>query len=506
VTDFNYLELLRLLLPQVIVVIAAFGVLLVDLTFLRASETRLRGFVAAIISVVGCAASVAWILHSPLVQPVVALEGMVMLSPLTQKMQIVLLILTMLTILAFLGSTITRHVSEYLSLILLATVSVMFLVSTENLLLIFLSLELLSLSLYILVAFDKGSSRSAEAALKYFVFGGISAAFLLFGFSLLYGVTNSLSLSVIHGRIAGDLFLDPLSIIAIVMTIVGLGFKVAAVPFHFWAPDVYQGAPASSAAFVASSSKLAGIFIFYVVMVIGFGEATGSAAWHGYSAGWGPVVALIAALSMILGNLVAILQTSVRRLLAYSAVGHTGYMLLGVVARTDLSEQALFYYAITYALTVLGAFAVVAMVEEETGGDSFSNFAGFSRRAPVVSFCMLIFLLSLAGIPPLAGFFGKFYLFAAVLGSTTTSLGLLWAVVLAIAMSAVSLYYYLKVLKSMYVLDPPADAAPVRISTVRQAVVGVIALGVVLFGCAPNLLLQWLWGWHFHQVVTSIPR
>jgi NADH-quinone oxidoreductase subunit N len=506
VTDFNYLELLRLLLPQVIVVIAAFCVLLVDLMFLRASETRLRGFVGAMISLAGCAASVAWILHSPIAQSVNAFEGMVMLSPLTQRMQIVLLILTMLTILTFIGSIFTQHVSEYLSLILLATVSMMFLVSTENLLLIFLSLELLSLSLYILVAFDKRSSRSAEAALKYFVFGGISAAFLLFGFSLLYGVSNSLSLSVIQDQVGGDFFLDPLSIVAIVMTIIGLGFKVAAVPFHFWAPDVYQGAPAPSTAFVASSSKVAGIFIFYVVMVIGFGEATGSAAWHGYSAGWAPVVALVAALSMILGNLVAILQTSVRRLLAYSAIGHTGYMLLGVVARTDLSEQALFYYAITYALTVLGAFGVVAMVEEETGGDGFSNFAGFSRRAPVASFCMLIFLLSLAGIPPLAGFFGKFYLFAAVLGSTKGSLGLLWAVVLAIATSAVSLYYYLKVLKAIYVIDPPAGAPPIRISSLRQAVVALIALGVVLFGCAPNLLQQWLWGWHFHQAVTSIPR
>ena len=504
-TDFSYLELLRLLLPQVIVVVAAFCVLLVDLVFLHISETRLRGFVGAMISLAGCAASVAWILHSPIVQSVSAFEGMVMLSPLTQRMQIVLLILTMLTVLTFIGSTFTQHVSEYLSLILLATVSMMFLVSTGNLLLIFLSLELLSLSLYILVAFDKRSSRSAEAALKYFVFGGISAAFLLFGFSLLYGVSNSMSLSVIHDRVGGDFFLDPLSIVAMVMTIIGLGFKVAAVPFHFWAPDVYQGAPAPSAAFVASSSKLAGIFIFYMVMVIGFGEATGSAAWHGYSAGWGPVVALVAALSMILGNLVAIMQTSVRRLLAYSAVGHTGYMLLGVVVHTDLSEQALFYYAITYALTVLGAFGVVAMVEEETGGDSFLNFAGFSRRAPVASFCMLIFLLSLAGIPPLAGFFGKFYLFAAVLGSTPSP-GLLWAVVLAIAMSAVSLYYYLKVLKSMYVIDPPTGSPPVRISTLRQMIVGLIALGVVLFGCAPDLLQQWLWSWHVHQTITSIPR
>ena len=198
-------------------------------------------------------------------------------------MQIVLLILTMLTILTFIGSTFTQHVSEYLSLILLATVSMMFLVSTENLLLIFLSLELLSLSLYILVAFDKRSSRSAEAALKYFVFGGISAAFLLFGFSLLYGVIElDESFWYCRDQVSMVHLLDPLLVVALVMTMIGLGFKVAAVPFHFWAPDVYQGAPAPSAALIASGSKVAGFFIFYQVMVIGFAGRKAARVWHGY--------------------------------------------------------------------------------------------------------------------------------------------------------------------------------------------------------------------------------
>jgi NADH-quinone oxidoreductase subunit N len=412
------------------------------------------------------------------------------LSPLTERVQIALLILTMLTILISLGSTFTEHVSEYLALILLATVSTMFLVSTQNLLLIFLSLELLSLSLYVLTAFNKRSARSAEAALKYFLFGGISAAFLLFGFSLLYGLSNSTSLTSIASSIHGTL-LDPLLIVAIVMVMVGLGFKVAAAPFHFWAPDVYQGAPAPSAAFIASGSKVAGFFILYQVMVIGLAGAAGSGVWRGYAPGWVPIVAIVAALSMVLGNLVAIVQTSVRRLLAYSAIAHAGYMLLGVLSHTEQSLSALLYYAITYALTVLGAFGVVAVVEEETGGDELTNFAGLSRRAPIPSFCMLIFLLSLAGIPPLAGFFGKFYLFSSVLTSTPR-LGLLWLVVLAVAMSAVSLYYYLKVLKAIYVTEASNGAAPIRVPVLRQIVLCLIALSVVLLGCAPNLLLSWM--------------
>jgi NADH-quinone oxidoreductase subunit N len=485
----NYLDLLRLVAPEAIIVITALCVLLVDLVFLRTSEVRVRGSVGAALSLAGCTAAISWILYSP--QSANVLDGMLVLGPLAQRIQIALLILTVLTVLTFIGSTFTQHVSEYLAIILLATFSMMFLVSTQNLLLIFLSLELLSLSLYILVAFDKRNAGSAEAALKYFLFGGISAAFLLFGFSLLYGLSNSTNLLYIASSIHGRL-LDPLLIVAITMTLVGLGFKVAAAPFHFWAPDVYQGAPASSAALIASGSKVAGFFILYQVMAIGLAGAEGSAAWRGYAPGWVPIVAIVAVFSMVLGNLVAILQTSVRRLLAYSAIAHAGYMLLGVLSHTDQSLTALLYYAITYALTVLGAFGVVALVEEQTGGDTLSHFAGLSRRAPVPSFCMLIFLLSLAGIPPLAGFFGKFYLFSVVLASTPGTLGLLWLVVVAIAMSAVSLYYYLKVLKYIYVADPPTGASLMRVSVLRQIVLSLIAFTVVLFGCAPNLLLRWL--------------
>jgi NADH-quinone oxidoreductase subunit N len=486
---FNYLDLLHLVMPEVIVVIAALCVLSVDLIFLRASETRLRISVGAMLSLAGCSAAIVWILRAAQIASV--LDGMLVLNPLAQRMQIAVLILTMLTVVIFIGSTFTQHVSEYLALILLATVSMMFLVTTQNLLLIFLSLELLSLSLYILTAFNKSSVRSAEAALKYFLFGGISAAFLLFGFSLLYGLSNSTNLLSVASSIHRP-FLDPLLIVAIVMTMVGLGFKVAAVPFHFWAPDVYQGAPAPSAGLIASASKVASFFILYQVMVIGLAGAEGSGAWRGYVAGWVPVVAIVASVSMVLGNLVAILQTSVRRLLAYSAVAHAGYMLLGILSHTGQSLSALLYYSITYALTVLGAFGVVALVEAETGGDTLSDFAGLSRRAPLPSFCMLIFLLSLAGIPPLAGFFGKFYLFTSVMTSTPGTLGLIWLVILAIAMSAVSLYYYLKVLKFIYVTDPPTGAAPIRVSVLQQVVLGLIALSVVLLGCAPNLLLRWL--------------
>ena len=220
--------------------------------------------------------------------------------------------------------------------------------------------------------------------------------------------------------------------------------------------------------------------------------AEGSAAWLHFTPGWASVIAVVAALSMVLGNLVAIVQSSVRRLLAYSAIAHAGYILLAILSHTQQSLAALLYYVVTYALATLGAFGVIAVVEKQTGGDQLSDFNGLSRRAPVLSLCLFIFLLSLAGIPPLAGFFGKFYLFVSVLAATPESNGMLWLVILAIAMSAVSLYYYLQVLKRMYVADPPAEAGGIRAPILSQVVIVLLAMVIVLLGCAPHLLLRWI--------------
>jgi NADH-quinone oxidoreductase subunit N len=316
----------------------------------------------------------------------------------------------------------------------------------------------------------------------------MSAAFLLFGFSLLYGLANSTSLVHIAAAIHGP-SLNPLLVIAIVTSTIGLGFKVAAAPFHFWAPDVYQGAPAPSAAFIASGSKVASFFVFFQLAAISLAGAEGTATLPDVVRGWVPVVALVAAVSMLLGNLVAIRQSSLRRLIAYSAVAHAGYMLLAIVTHTEQSLAALLYYVITYALGTIGTFAVIDVVEQQRGSDQFSSFDGLSRQAPVLSFGLAIFILSLAGIPPLAGFFAKFYLFVSVLQGSKS---LVWLVVLAIAMSAVSLYYYLRVLKRVYVTPPSADLPKLRSPLLSQVLVLVLAATTILFGCAPHLLLRWI--------------
>lgn len=483
----SYADLLRLTWPEIAVTLAGLLVLALDLTALRRSSlaTRLRAGIG-----IGCAGLIAAIFLVARTAATASLpESMFVLTPLTHSVQIALLALAILTLLLSSSVRFTGHPGEYLALLLFATVAMMFLVATQNLLLIFVALEFLSLSLYVLTGFDKRSRSSAEAALKYFLFGGMSAGFLLFGMSLLYGLSGSIELPKIAAALSGP-GQDPLLWVAIVMVAVGFGFKIAAAPFHLWAPDAYQGAPTVSAGFIASSSKVASFFIFAQVAALALGPAAGSGGFRAYAPGWVPTLILLAALSMVVGNLAALAQTSLRRLLAYSAIGHAGYMLLGIIAHSPQGLNALLYYVITYALAALGAFGVLGALEAE-GVDRIADLAGLSRRAPGLAFCLLIFLLSLAGIPPLAGFFGKFYIFTAALYAEP-HLGLLWLMLLAVAMSAVSLYYYLRVLKAAYVTAPAQQAAPLRMAPATRVTLWLLAGLVLLLGCAPSLLLNWL--------------
>lgn len=483
-TSTSYLELLRFTLPEIVVTLAALLAITLDILLLKRAAFKARLHVVVLISCTGCLAAIVLAHNSPAVS---LADGMLVLTPLTKLVQTSLLTLTILTLLLCDSIRFTEHVGEYVGLILFATVAMMFLVSTHNLLLIFIALEFLSLSLYLLTGFDKQRRQSAEAALKYFLFGGMSAGFLLFGISLLYGISNSLDLRAISTAASAPT-LDPLMLIAIVMIAIGFGFKVAAAPLHFWVPDAYQGAPTTSAAFIASSSKVASFFVFAQVVIIGLAGAAGSSSWPAFKPGWVPVLIILSALSMLVGNLAAIAQSSLRRLLAYSAVGHAGYMLLGLITHTSQSLSALVYYVLTYALAALGVFGVLQALDSEAV-DTLASLAGLSRRSPSLAFCLLIFLLSLAGIPPLSGFFAKFFLFGSAL-NTGDHFALLWLVLLAIATSVVSLYYYLRVLKQVYVAPSSEGAEPIATSPLTIAIVWIIAALVILFGCAPNLLLR----------------
>ena len=479
----DYAGLFQITLPETILEIVSLLVLIVDLGLLRNRTQAVRMATACLLSVAGSAVAGFWLLSHP--QSLSLMEGALVATPLVAATQIGILVLSTLVFLLSVKAEFSRNPGEFAAIVLLGTTGMLLLTASRDLLLIFVALELLSLSLYVLAAFAKSSAQSAEAALKYYLFGGMSAALMLFGFSYLYGITGTTNLAEISTSLAAQ-ETTPLLIVALVLVAAGLGFKVAAVPFHLWAPDTYQGAPAAVAALIASGSKVAS---FAVLIAVTSALLPPSARFWGAS--WIVLLVWMAAGSILLGNLGALVQTSVRRLLAYSAIAHAGYMLLGVAANTPQSGAAVLYYALTYALTTVGAFGVIGIVERTTGSDRLDAFAGLSRRNPVLAGTMFFFLLSLAGIPPLVGFWAKFNLFAAVLHSPTSGAWGFGMVALALAASAVSLYYYLQVLKRMYVLKP-IDPAPLPASPVELGTLFAIALAVVLLGIFPGLLSGWI--------------
>ena len=511
----NYVDLFRATLPETALEIAALLVLVVDLGFLRKAAAETRVAVAALLGVAGCAAAL-WAVS---VAGPLSFGGDLLLAAGGSAgiAQYGLLVLTILTLLLLIDSEFTRNPGEYVSVVLMAAAGGLIISAAQDLLVIFVGLELLSLGLYILTAFAKQSGKSAEAALKYYLFGGMSAAFLLFGFSYLYGLSGSTSLPlvVLGTYTASDSGGALLLVLALVMIAVGLGFKVAAVPFHFWAPDTYEGAPAPAAAFVASVSKVASFALlisisyaiyWYSKMLPMPGHVRAPllsvALIPHYHPGmvdlWPLILMTLSVASMVFGNLAALAQTSVRRLLAYSAIAHAGYILIGLTffSLTSASAQAILYYILTYGLTTIGAFGVVGVVERATGSDRLDSFLGLQKRNPLLAAVLLVLFLSLAGIPPLVGFWAKFNLFATVLGQgfTPTSASQVEAlamVALAIAFSAVSLYYYLQVLKRAYVM-PAADESPIKAHPVTLAVLLLIAAAVVILGCFPALLQNWI--------------
>jgi NADH-quinone oxidoreductase subunit N len=384
---------------------------------------------------------------------------------------------------------------EFHALMLFAIAGLLLAIGANNLLLLFVALELASLSLYLLAGFPR-TARAAEASMKYFLFGGVSAAFFLFGISLLYGFSPDLSMAGFRAALAGQ----PMPLFAaagLVMVLAGFAFKLAAVPFHFWAPDVYEGAPATTVALVSAASKAVGVTVLARLLMTSFGTAAGSAAWGGMSAGWTLWLAALAAVSMLAGNLLALAQTSVRRLLAYSAVANTGYILTGLAANGPQAAASSLFYTVVYGLATLGALAVTAAVERERGTDSTAAFSGLVHRSPGLAIALFICLASLAGIPPLAGFTGKFAIFSSAMAADTGAVapGLLWLVTLGAIMSAVSLYYYLLVLKQCFVHG--VAGAPVPPESARQSLglshglaVALPALLLLALGFFPSILLH----------------
>jgi len=380
---------------------------------------------------------------------------------------------------------IKNHRGEFYGLILFSTVGMMFLSSASELISIYVGLELTTIPLFILASFYKDDKVSVEAGLKYFIVGAFSSAILLYGMSILYGLTGSTDIVNIKINLS-VLFLSwgkigPGLILAIVMILAGIGFKLALVPFHMWAPDVYQGAPTPITAMLSVGSKAAGVVAFLRIFDNGLVAFADKVM---YPLDWGIIVAVLASAAMILGNLTALRQKNIKRMLAYSSIAQIGYVMVGAIAISEIGVASVGYYMFIYLFANMGAFAVATLFSDETGSDDISRYAGLSKTSPVVAGCMSVFMLSLAGIPPLAGFAAKYMVFAAGIDA-----GYMWLVILALLTSVVSLYYYANVIRTMY-FAPGKSTVKISppLGTGIVLVIGVA--GLFVFGIFPDSILK----------------
>ena len=463
------------LAPEIIVSIGASLLLLIPVIGPRRSDRLARTVMllvlgATAIAVLVCSHLVTDIVQSRPLQTMFVLDAFSIFFKL-----IFIAVIAMITLLSddFLAeSRYSRW--EYYSLLAFALCGMMFMASGIHLIAIYVGLELLSLSSYILAGYYKNETKSTEAAMKYFILGAVSSAILLYGLSLIYGVCGSLNLLDISAAMSVIVTNDAL-MFGIMLLGAGLCFKIAAVPFHVWTPDVYEGAPTPVTVFLSTASKAAVFAVFARIFYVGL---------HDFHLAWSNVFATISALSMILGNLAAITQDNVKRMLAYSSIAHAGYVLLGIISLNAFGLRGVLIYSIVYLTANLGIWSIVLMLRRhEYGGERVADFEGLNRRSPVWAFAMIIFLLSLGGIPPTAGFIGKYFLFAAAVQS-----GFGWLAIIAVLMSAVSMFYYFRLVVAMYLRE--GVEAEVAITPALRLVAGICLAVTLILGIYPPLMID----------------
>lgn len=364
---------------------------------------------------------------------------------------------------------------EFFSLALFATLGMMVMVSANHLITLYLGLELLSLSLYAMVALQRESAIATEAAIKFFVLGALASGFLLYGMSMLYGATGTLHLpelaKVIHsGQADHEIF-----IIGLVFVVAGIGFKLSAVPFHMWAPDIYEGAPTAVTLFIGSAPKFAAFGFVMRLLVGGLGDLVTD--WQG-------MLVLLAVASMAVGNIAAIAQQNIKRMLAYSTISHMGFVLLGFIAAGENGYSSSMFYVIAYVLMTLGAFGIIMLVSREGfEADKISDLKGLNQRNPWLAFMMLLVMFSMAGIPPMIGFYAKLSVLQAVLEA-----GYIWLVVVAVMLSLIGAFYYLRIIKFMY-FDAPEQTQPIMFKPDVKVLVSMNGLAIILLGMFPQVLM-----------------
>jgi NADH-quinone oxidoreductase subunit N len=383
------------------------------------------------------------------------------------------LIAAILTVLISKDHLVSKQ-GEFYALIVSALLGMMVMVSSGELITIYIGLELMTISFCVLIAY-KGDAKSKEASLKYIILGAMSSAIFLYGLSLIYGITQTTVIKEI-AEVLGKGQVAPLEILGMIFLIAGFAFKIAIVPFHMWAPDIYEGAPTSITVFLAVASKTAGLAVLLRLFM------TGMPSVASY---WIELVVALCVITLVLGNLVAIPQTNIKRLLAYSSISQAGYFLLGIIANSSLGVASILLYSLFYLFANMGAFGVVIAVSKATGSDEIKDYAFLAKRSPFLAAVMLISLLSLAGIPPLAGFIGKFYLFLSIIEK-----GQLWLAFLSIGMSVVSVYYYLKVVKVMYFGESTEKLEVISVSKGTKLALTISIIVLVVLGIYPTQVIN----------------
>jgi NADH-quinone oxidoreductase subunit N len=453
-------------MPEIVLAVWASLILTVDLFVERSKSSHRLMLVLSLIGVF--LAMIATLMLAG--QNTTAFFGTILVDSFAIFFKVIFLLAAGLVLLSSesLIERVGENAAEFCGLILFCTAGLMFMASSYELMTVYLSLEISSLSLAFLAAWNKHELRSSEAGLKFFVLSAISSGILLFGMALMFGLTGSTSLREI-GRILTTPTVQPAALLAMSMVIAGFGFKIAVVPFQMWTPDVYEGAPTPITAFMSVASKAAGFAVVMRIFDIALGNGQIQIVWVN-------LFIVLSLLTMTVGNLAALLQTNLKRMLAYSSIAHVGYMLMGLAAASASGLSAVLFYLLVYAFTNIGAFVVIVVMSRYVEGEDLSQYAGLAKRAPMLSAILTLCLLSLAGLPPLAGFFSKLYLFWAA-----AQAGLYITVVWGVINSAISLYYYARVIRVMYLGEPTTESR-VQVGLAPAVSLAAAAIGVLVIG------------------------
>lgn len=464
--------------PEILLLALALGILALDLMNKRGQNNpRELGIITAIglIAILAFSAFTA----PALGKGAAVLGGMVRNDLFTSVMRGIFLLAGAFTALVAMDFRPARAGGEFYALLVLAVMAMGLMAAANDMILLYLATEVASISLYLLAGFMRDDKRSSEAGLKYFVFGAVTSTVMLYGLSLVYGITGTTNYSAIRNLMELTNGGSMLLVVAVVLATVGFLFKTSAVPLHFWAPDVYDGAPTPVSGFISTASKAAG----FAILLRFLGVAFPLDSLPGFV--WAYLMIPVAILTMFVGNLGAAVQTSVKRMLAFSSVGQAGYMFIGVAAFANLggNEQALaaiVFYLATYMITNIAAFAIVGVISQRVGGESYKNFAGLGRRSPALALSMVAAMVSLLGAPPMVGFAGKFYLFRSAIAGAANDPRMVALVVIGVINVLISVYYYLGVVKAMYVDKTAKDNVPLKIARPTLFVIGLCAIGTIV--------------------------